>query len=81
VHERPAAPDPRRVAAHSDTTLYFACEDVDAAYAYFRARNVAAKEPAVTFYGMKQVFVKDPDGYEICVQQPVGSPQTTTPTA
>lgn len=71
AHERPAVPDPARIAAHSDVILYFDCEDVDAAYAYLRERHVAAKEPAVAFYGMKQVYLKDPDGYEICLQHPV----------
>jgi catechol 2,3-dioxygenase-like lactoylglutathione lyase family enzyme len=68
---RPLAPDPARVAAHSDTALFFGCEDVDAAHAELRARGVATGEPIVTDYGMKQVYLKDPDGYEICLQQPV----------
>ena len=61
----------RASAAHADTTLYFACDDVDAAHAELRARGVATREPFVTGYGMKQVYLKDPDGYEICLQQPV----------
>lgn len=69
--DRPDKPDPARVGAHSDVILYFACEDVDAAYRCFCARGIAAKEPTIAFYGMKQVYLKDPDGYEICVQQPV----------
>jgi catechol 2,3-dioxygenase-like lactoylglutathione lyase family enzyme len=72
--ERPPAPDPARIAAHGDVILYFDCEDVDAAYAHLREHNVAAKEPTVAFYGMKQVYLKDPDGYEICLQHPVGEP-------
>jgi len=69
--DRPPAPDPARVAAHADTSLYFGCDDVDAAYAHLRALGVGAKEPIVTDYGMKQIYLKDPDGYEICLQQPV----------
>ena len=68
---RPSAPDSTRLAAHSDTTLYFGCEDVDVARAELRALGVATREPIVTDYGMKQVYLKDPDGYEICLQQPV----------
>jgi catechol 2,3-dioxygenase-like lactoylglutathione lyase family enzyme len=68
---RPSAPDPTRFAAHSDMTFYLGCEDVDAAHAELRARRVATREPIVTDYGMKQVYLKDPDGYEICLQQPV----------
>jgi catechol 2,3-dioxygenase-like lactoylglutathione lyase family enzyme len=69
--ERPAAPDPARIAMHSDVALFFDCEDADAAYAHLRKRGVVAKPPTVASYGMKQVYLKDPDGYEICLQHPV----------
>jgi glyoxylase I family protein len=65
---RPPAPDPARIAAHDDTCLYFGCPDVDAAYAHLRARGVAAKEPKVAPYGMKQLYLHDPDGYNLCFQ-------------
>jgi glyoxylase I family protein len=68
--QRPPAPDPARFAAHDDTCLYFGCPDVDAAYAYLRARGVAAKEPKVAHYGMKQLYLRDPDGYNLCFQWP-----------
>ncbi len=67
---RPPAPDLARFAAHEDTCLYFGCPDVDAAYAYVRARGIAAKEPKVAPYGMKQLSLSDPDGYSICFQWP-----------
>ena len=67
---RPPAPDQARFAAHEDTCLYFGCPEVDAAYAYLRARGVAAKEPKVAPYGMKQLYLSDPDGYSICFQWP-----------
>ena len=73
---RPPTPEATRFAAHSDTTLYFGCEDVDAAHAELRGRGVATREPFVTDYGMKQVYLKDPDGYEICLQQPVDTADT-----
>ena len=65
---RPAAPDSGRVAAHEDTALFFACRDLDLVYAHLRAHDVAAKEPTVAYYGMRQVWLKDPDGYVICFQ-------------
>lgn len=67
---RPAAPDPVRTAAHDDTALFFGCRDLDAAYAHLRARGVDAKPPAVAPYGMRQLWLKDPDGYVICFQWP-----------
>lgn len=71
AHERPPSPDPARIAAHKDVSLFFDCEDADAAYAYLRERGIAAKPPKVAPYGMKQVYLRDPDGYEICLQHPV----------
>ena len=67
---RPDAPDSIRIAAHADTALFFDCEDVDVAYRALRERGVPAKSPLVTGYGMKQVYLSDPDGYEICLQHP-----------
>src|SRR4029077_13677830 len=58
---RPPAPDPARLAAHEDRCFYFGCPDVDAAYGHLRARGIAAKEPKVAPYGMKQLYVSDPD--------------------
>jgi glyoxylase I family protein len=70
AQDRPSVPDPARVAAHRDTALFFGCEDVDVAYAALRDRGVKTKAPVVTGYGMKQLYFKDPDGYEICLQHP-----------
>jgi catechol 2,3-dioxygenase-like lactoylglutathione lyase family enzyme len=66
--ERPAAPDPARVADHADTILYMGCEDLDAAYACLTAQGVEATPPTVAPYGMKQLYLKDPDGYGLCFQ-------------
>jgi glyoxylase I family protein len=69
--ERPAAPDSDRIEAHRDTALFFGCADVDEAWAYLRDRGIAASPPVVRDYGMKQVYLRDPDGYEICFQKPM----------
>lgn len=65
---RPAAPDPKRVAAHRDVCLYLACPDVDAAYAYLRDKEIKMDAPKVAPYGMKQLYLRDPDGYNLCFQ-------------
>jgi catechol 2,3-dioxygenase-like lactoylglutathione lyase family enzyme len=75
-HDRPPRPDPSRVAVHDDTALFFGCRDLDAAYAHLRAHGIAAQEPAVASYGMKQVWLRDPDGYVICFQWPAAEPRT-----
>lgn len=69
--ERPSEPDLSRTAAHGDTVLYFACPDVEAAYVELRSKGVSVSTPAVACYGMKQMNVRDPDGYLLCYQWPV----------
>jgi glyoxylase I family protein len=71
--ERPDAPDPIRMAAHSDTSIYFRCPDVDASYGHLRTTGIACKPPAVAPYGMKQLYVRDPDNYNLCFQWPADS--------
>ena len=66
--ERPPAPDPARIAAHGDTTLFVDCADVDAAYAYLRENGVDVERPVTRPYGMRQVSVRDPDGFRVCFQ-------------
>jgi catechol 2,3-dioxygenase-like lactoylglutathione lyase family enzyme len=61
-------PDPARVAAHRDTTLYIGCRDLDGAYEHLRSEGLKVRRPAVTSYGMRQLSFHDPDGYGICLQ-------------
>jgi glyoxylase I family protein len=65
---RPAAPELERFGGHNDTCLYFGCPDVDGAYIYLRGKGIAIQESKVAHYGMKQLYLKDPDGYELCFQ-------------
>lgn len=67
---RPAAPESKRVAAHRDTGLYFACPDVDGAWRHLRSRGVDVPEPTLAPYGMHQLYLRDPDGYQLCFQWP-----------
>ena len=68
--ERPSQPEPARVAAHADTILYFSCPDVDGACSSLRALGLSVEDPVVQSYGMKQLYLTDPDGYGICFQRP-----------
>lgn len=68
---RPPAPYSARVSGHADSVLFFGCEDVEAAYAFLQQRGAAASAPVITGYGLKQLYLKDPDGDDICLQQPV----------
>ena len=69
-HARPPAPDPTRLAGHGDTCIYFGCPGVDAVYTFLRAKGLDIKVPVVQPYGMKQLYVRDPDGYMLCFQWP-----------
>src|SRR5688572_21470641 len=60
--QRPGQPDAGRAQAHRDTELYFACRELDAAYSYLVSKGIEATEPKVAPYGMRQVYLSDPDG-------------------
>ena len=70
--ERPPAPDPVRVAAHSDTALFFGCPDVDATFNKLLPFHVTVVEkPFTTQYNMRRFTIADPDGYNLSFQGPV----------
>jgi uncharacterized glyoxalase superfamily protein PhnB len=50
--------------------FYFNCDDVDDLCAEFAQRGLHLNPPTLAFYGLKQVFLQDPDGYELCFQSP-----------
>ncbi|HEY3627691.1 MAG TPA: VOC family protein [Terracidiphilus sp.] len=66
--DQPASPDQSRWAGHRDTCLYFGCPDVDGAYQHLRSRGLEPDPPKVAPYGMKQLYITDPDGYGLCFQ-------------
>ena len=72
--ERPPAPDPARVRGHADLSLYLDCPDPDTVYAHIRSKGWEASAPVITSYGMRQVNIKDPDGFELCFICPAESP-------
>lgn len=65
---RPSAPDPQRIRSHRDTCLYFGAPDVDGVYKHFISRGIQVKKPHVAPYGMKQLYLVDPDGFNLCFQ-------------
>jgi len=66
--QRPAQPPPQT--GHSDVAIYFSCANVDQAYEILRQKIPSLKPPKVTYYRMKQLTITDPDGFDICFQQP-----------
>jgi len=57
-----------RIRWHKDTCLYLGCRDVDGAYKYLSDRGLAVEPPTTAPYGMRQLYLTDPDGYNICFQ-------------
>jgi uncharacterized glyoxalase superfamily protein PhnB len=51
-------------------TLYFICDDADALYADLSLRGSQLTPPRLASYGMRQLFVPEPDGYSICFESP-----------
>jgi uncharacterized glyoxalase superfamily protein PhnB len=68
---RPAQPDPERVRGHNDVSLYFDFADLDALYSHLRAKGCDVAPPVPTSYGLRQMNLKDPDGYELCFTAPL----------
>lgn len=70
----PDQPEAGRWSGHQDTCLYFGCPDVEAAYAFLLSRGLELEPPKVAWYGMKQLYLKDPDGFSLCFQWQAPSP-------
>lgn len=68
----PTGPPAERTRWHDDMCLYFECPDPDAAYEYLRSNGIELALPKVAPYGMKQLYLSDPDNYNLCFQCPAG---------
>ena len=66
--DQPSTPDAARWNGHKDTCVYFGCPDVDSAYDYLRSKGLELQPPKIAPYGMKQLYLTDPDGYGVCFQ-------------
>ena len=67
--ERPSLQEHLRERGHRDTCLYLGCPDLDGAYAALVANGVVIDRlPKVAPYGMKQMYLRDPDGFGLCFQ-------------
>ncbi len=50
-------------------TLYIECDDLDARYAALDEDTPFLKRPHVTFYGMREFYIKDINGYILAFAQ------------
>jgi uncharacterized glyoxalase superfamily protein PhnB len=69
--KRPKSADPKRVKGHQDVSLYFEVLDLDGLHAHLRGKGCTVNPPAKTSYGLRQMNVRDPDGYELCFTAPL----------
>ncbi len=67
----PLVPDHDLFGRHADTHLCCSCPDVDAAFVFLRSQGLPVEPPKIAPYGMKQLYLTDPDGYFPCF--PMGS--------
>ncbi len=61
--------DQARANHHDDTALFFGCENIEETYEILKAKGIALDPPIVTGYGMQQLYLHDPDGYNLCFQK------------
>ena len=60
--------DAAREKAHADTTLYCEALDLPAVEAHLQAKSISFEGPTTTWYGARQITLRDPDGYILCFQ-------------
>lgn len=65
---RPSAPDPSSYDTHGDTCIFLGCKDLDTAYQTIAQQGWPVEPPTTAPYGMRQLTVRDPDGYGLCLQ-------------
>ena len=54
-------------------SFFFNCEDANRLHAELTVRGLTVAEPQAAFYGMNQIFLRDPDGYELCFQSAIAA--------
>lgn len=58
----------------ASVTLYFRVDDVDAIAARLPADTPIIKALETTWYGMREMWIRDPDGYVLTIGTPHGPP-------
>jgi glyoxylase I family protein len=71
-YERPLEQD--RTSGRDDFVLYLVCEDADAAWRELQAKGWPdIEEPSTAPYGFRQLVIRDPDGFCLCLQHAIKS--------
>jgi uncharacterized glyoxalase superfamily protein PhnB len=77
LNARGGDPAPRRARPHyTDCVLSFAVASVHALVHDLRAKGFDAPSPEAQDYGLDEIVVRDPDGYEIAFTSPISNRPT-----
>jgi glyoxylase I family protein len=75
LNGRGGDPAARQARPHySEAVFYFRFEDVHALCRTLTARGLQPTEPETQQYGLDEVYLRDPDGYELCFTSPTRAP-------
>ncbi|MFI4973901.1 MAG: VOC family protein [Caulobacterales bacterium] len=71
LNGRGGDPAARRARPHyTEAVFYFRVDDVHALYSDLTAKGLAPTAPETQEYGLDEVFLRDPDGYELSFTSP-----------
>ena len=71
LNARGGDPAPRRARPHyTEAVIYFGVESVHDLVRALRAKGFDAPDPETEQYGLDEITVRDPDGYEIAFTSP-----------
>ncbi|HEY1750894.1 MAG TPA: VOC family protein [Caulobacteraceae bacterium] len=72
LNGRGGDPAPRRARPHyTEAVFYFRVDDVHALHRELLAKGLAPTEPERQDYGLDEIYLRDPDGYELAFTSPV----------
>ena len=54
-------------------SLFFVCDDVDQLYQEFLTSGLSLSPPEEAYYGMRQLPVPDPDGFDVIFESPTAT--------
>jgi len=72
VADLPELPELKDIAISASQTLYLRNNDVDAQFNSLKDKVEVVKGPTTKFYGMREWYMKDNNGYILCFGQEIG---------
>lgn len=63
---------------YGDAVFYFTVDDVNALHRRLKHKQIPVGSLRDEHYGMREFYVRDPDGYELGFGTPITAPEVTT---